>query len=226
MNELNIRKSRKAISIVLIATVTCIILILIASVLLLILMGEGDSYYLEVNWNCSDEAFETEYHAKYLDKIKELKSQYNLTFQEKSEFSIKENGNPQILITLYCEEYVVKFKMINDTEIGWYDADLYYFGDSVDFSKLMAPLNFLNDFTNFAAYGTESNYNCFEKLYNEINETEKTYSSKVCHFDDIAGNVGYTVNLDYSTKSINSNGEEGVEKIHCFLFRFEGILKS
>lgn len=199
---------------------------ILLALIFFLLIGRPDDYLCEANWNCTDESFRTVYYAECSDKMGELKERYDLTFKDKTEFSETSTGNPQIIVTLYDKKYAMKFKFVNEVTVGWYDANLYYFGDLEDVDLINKLTNFLNDFTNFVAYDTEKDFNCFEKLYHEVITEGKTWASKSQHFDDIVGNVGYQFQLDYTAKYINENGAESVEKIKCCIFWFEGILTA
>ena len=206
----------------------------VAPLLLFALMSFEDSSYSDgANWECEDEVFLSDYCTLYSDKIESLADHYGLEFTQRKE--LKENepvhGGYMTSMTfyLYNDVYTIKLFMKNGS-IGYYEGCLFYYdvdGAAVEYDKLRPLVEFLNEFTNYAAYGTITDTNRFEELYYEAKEGKKypLYASDQIHFDHAIGSVEYCVDLDYYN-GYYMGGENIKEKKQCYRFEFEGLLKS
>ena len=194
---------------------------------LLINLDKNGQYYLGAGWDCNDETFANEYYPLYYSEIQRLKALHGLECQERVDWDYDTMGNPKVTFYLYCEEYTFRLKLLGGS-IGYYDGYLYYYAEdrSTDKYEEFKPLvEFLNDFTNYAAYDTKTDCNHFEKMFNDAISNGEKYSSFYYHYDSVIGNVGYYVQLTqekgyYYMAEFNSD----IEKT-CYLFSFDGLLK-
>ena len=184
------------------------------------------NYYKEPGWNCDNETFMGEYKDKYYAKICELKQKYNMECYEIVETEI-DGIHGKIIYFLYCEAYTFKLKISNCVEYGYCDLILYYYGEDekiIEYNNCKNLVDFLNEFTNYVAYDTITEYNCYEKLYyqNIQNNTEVEFES--IYFDNMVGNVIYSFTPQYAAggRWYMLSKDSSMEKI-CYQFRFEGI---
>ena len=191
----------------------------------------GTSYYSKSGWNSKMELsyFETVYYEHYKEKIEELKELYGIEVETLEE-RYGEDSN-LLYIYLYNTLYTIKILVSPEGyyKIGLYYYDDYYFGKTekvADYEEIKNVVNFINVFTNYEAFDTVREENCFERLYKESCASEKGSASFHYHYDSDVGNVGYTVET-YSTWGnyyymMRKNSDT---EIRCTALGFNGVLK-
>ena len=184
------------------------------------------NYYKEPGWNCDNETFMGEYKDKYYAKICELKQKYNMECYELVETEISGNYGT-IICYLYCETYTFKFDIDNCNDYGYCDLVLYYYGEEnepIDYSDCKNLVDFLNEFTNYVAYDTIKEYNCYEKLYYQNIQNNTEYESEWIYFDNMVGNVKYVFEPKYKSAGYwYMLGKDSTVEKTCYKFMFEGI---
>ena len=194
-------------------------------------------YYLGANWVCDNEAFVNEYLPLYMAEIERLLAKHrlgdmNISIEQK-------DGNNEVSdwktieIFIYDEISTLYLRFMNFEyafdNVGKYCGQLYYYGSENGFGVYedFKPLvEFLNDFTNYAAYDSRDDQNHFERLYYEAVEDIDNYSSDwALHFDTFIGYVSYYVTLNLEDGRYYKSGKSKQSEL-CYLFCFEGLLKA
>ena len=188
-------------------------------------LDKNGQYYLETNWDCDTETFVNKYHPLYLEEAQRLNLKYNLDLSLYVEYG---GDGPDILyIFLYNGECTVRL-VLNSKLYGFYTGYLYYYGNDGNFGQyedFKPMVEFINDFTNYAAYDARGDQNHFERLYNEALKDENGYASWELHFDDYIGSVSYYVDLTYEAGYYYMAQMDLSCKKDCYRFEFEGLLK-
>lgn len=238
MENLSLCAHRRKIRLIVILTIVAVVLLsfIVASIVHIVFVVKGwiedENYYLNANWNCDNETLENEYLKCYYDKIEELKNKYGLSF-EQSEFTYKfdDSFEREVLyydIFLYTEEYTILIHFLNSGSYATCTFGLYYYNafaeNPVPFD-ITTILNFLNDFTNYAAFDTKTDENYFEKVYMAALDENKTYKSECYHSDSLIGDVAYRAFLEYQGTNYMGKKDSYYKK-PCHLISFRGILKS
>lgn len=184
------------------------------------------NYYKEPGWNCDNEMFMGEYKDKYYAKICELKQKYNIECYEYVETEIEES-NSTIRYFLYCESYTFKLNISSGAEYGECELILYYYGEedkAINYSNCENLVDFLNEFTNYVAYDTIKEYNCFEKLYYLNIQNNSDCESEWIYFDNMVGNVSYIFTPQHTAGGYwYMLGKDSTVQKTCYKFMFEGI---
>lgn len=195
-------------------------------------LDTNSQYYLGAGWNVDDETFASEYYDLYLNKIQSLKEKYELDCLihiERSSLNEEGNDKNKLVVFLYCEKYTILFEFTNCHDLGYYDAELYYYGDtqpSEDYSDFSPLVEFINDITNYAAYDAKTESNRFEELYYEaVVDDDNNCAMDEYHHDSIIGGVYYLVNLNYIDEYYYMLQHDSSFAKKAYDFRFNGILK-
>lgn len=196
------------------------------------ILSPEDQYYKGANWNCELDVFATTYLELYTQKIEELKEKYDLSFTVK--YEIEENSEEQryiICFILYDEDYTFRFYLHNHVWIGYLSTYLYYYGyhanpDSYpEYSSFASLFGFINDFTNYAGYDTNTDKNCFEELYFEVLNSEKSVATYNIHFDNYSGNIGYGLRLKEDGGYFHMALYDNELVKYCLRCDFDGYMK-
>ena len=217
---------------IIVAVLTVIVLFIVPLVAIIYNNESNASYYLSSGWNCDNEKFKTMYLNRYGEKISELKTLYNLHFEEKLEVILNEEYDGITLVfSLYCEEYTIIFKLASFGDLGTVDANVYYFCDDAnkcELENIQALLSLTNEFINYVSFDSIKDGNEFVRLFAESKSKPdgEQFESNRYHYDSMIGNIGYYVCLIpkdwsyyYMTKGDDEAGKYG------FRFTFEGLLQ-
>ena len=181
-------------------------------------------YFTKSGWDSKIEAsyFETVYCEDYREKATELKEKYELKVE-----TLEEIEEDYQVWYFYNDTYTIYVLMRIE---GRYEIYLYFYGNENasinDFESQRNVVNFINDFTNYVAYDTITEENCFERLYNEACVSEEGYATYFYHYDSFTGNVGYNVvsNAEGSVYDRQMSKEKNA-KNNRNSFSFKGVLK-
>lgn len=187
------------------------------------------AYYWWSNWgHCDTETFSNVYMPLYMNKVDELISEKELD----CEILITSlNDDPRShVIYIYNNEFTIELNMYNNPTGGFaeYKGTLFYYGDENgfgDYEDFKPMVDFLNDFTNYAAYDARAGQNQFERLYNEILESGHRSRTYKLHFDTFVGEVKYVVNLATEHGYYYMAQHDSTIDKECYTFYFDGLLK-
>lgn len=217
---------------IIVAVLTVIVLFIVPLVAIIYNNESNASYYLSSGWNCDNEKFKTMYSNRYGEKISELKTLYNLHFEEKLEVILNEEYDGITLVfSLYCEEYTIIFKLASFGDLGTVDANVYYFCDDAnkcELENIQALLSFTNEFINYVSFDSIKDGNEFVRLFAESKSKPdgEQFESNRYHYDSMIGNVGYYIDLTSKDRSYYymMSKDTSIERMACS-FGFEGLLK-
>lgn len=210
------KKSKKVFLGVLVGLL--ILILIYAVVIAVVLIDFMDDYAFEPGWYCQHNEFEGLYYDLMCSKIDELESKYDLDFERSVEKKEYDTLDEIVLITKLSNDVAtVKIEMINRVELAKFEIVLFFHSSDEypkeDYEAQRPYVDFINDFTNFAAYDTKNEEgNFFEILYNRC-DVESEHTAEWIHFDDLIGNVGYNFYID------NDND------CYRYLYTFEGVMK-
>ena len=186
-------------------------------------------YYRGSNWgHWEEDIMSTVYMPLYMSKVDELISEKELDCET---LVTSLNDDPRShVIYIYNHEFTIQLSFYDYSSGGFaqYSGTLYYYGDENgfgDYEDFKPMLDFLNDFTNYAAYDARVAQNQFERLYNVC--IDEGYTAKVyrLHADSLVGAVHYKVILaDEQGYYYMAQHDNTVVK-NCYTFRFQGLLK-
>ena len=206
-----------------------IAVLLLFAILLVFTSCDETQYFRCVKWNVSIKDFEERYIPLYEEQLSLLSNKYALEYERLTE--IDKDEHKIIFVTyLYNEEYTIKIVMNNEVECALYEIILRYYGSEenslADYESQRKAVNFINDFTNYAAFDTISEENRLEKLYSEAQSASDLRAFDKYHFDNHIGSVGYFVALnDTSSGYYYMMQKDSSLEILCNSYGFEGILK-
>ncbi len=193
------------------------IILMLSVIIILVGCAPNPDYASYSNWNVSDNDFVSNYVNVAATKIDEAAVTFGIDEVQKIEI-IK---NDYFEITYSLENYDVVFCFSNDVSVAHFTAQLWHFED--DFSNLFVYekyelfLEFVDEVTNELVFNYQGGIHTYRQLYDD-----KLLDNNNCcyfyHFDDMTGDVGYSITWDNNDSSIDSRS--------VILFKYRGLLRG
>ena len=215
----------------LVVMVVLIPIIAICSMLILILLMDvtDGNYYKMSNWNMSDEEFLEEYVKECEFKLDELMNVYEPEYIKDIEVTSLDNGDSRCVIHLYNEQFTLELTLRDVGFYGSLNASLYFFGGEAERKDEQVLLAVLNGFVRYFGFDTKNDEseNHFERLRSEAVNEGLTHGSYYYHFDEMVGDVGYSVILQNSHFGYYYKMEKNADiAIVANRYYFEGVLNG